>query len=174
MQFRNWKGIAELVGIVAIVASLMFVGFQLQQDRQFAQVESLIANQTTEIELTTLIEADRDIWLRGLRGEELSELDELTFEALSNAVFRRFADKNRIGYRVGLYGEESIRSYALFLYQHPGLRRKFDELVSGRALRDRAYGYSDESKFYPKLVSEHLRHLDETSPELPKEYYFPM
>ena len=104
MQSRNWKGIAEFVGIVAIVASLMFVGFQLQQDRQLAQVEALIANQAIEIELIMLIDEDRDIWLKGLRGEELSDLDELTFEALSNALFRRHADQNRIGQRLGIFG----------------------------------------------------------------------
>lgn len=33
MQSTNWKDIAELVGIAVIVASLVFVGMQMRQDR---------------------------------------------------------------------------------------------------------------------------------------------
>ena len=35
----SWKDVAEFVGIIAIVASLLFVGLQLQQDRQLARAE---------------------------------------------------------------------------------------------------------------------------------------
>ena len=36
MQFSKWKDIAELVGLVAIVASLVFVGLQLKQGQEIA------------------------------------------------------------------------------------------------------------------------------------------
>lgn len=36
MQFAKWKDIAELVGLVAIVASLVFVGLQLRQSQEIA------------------------------------------------------------------------------------------------------------------------------------------
>lgn len=36
MKFSDWKEIAELVGIVAIVASLLFVGLQLKQSHEIA------------------------------------------------------------------------------------------------------------------------------------------
>ncbi len=39
MRFREWNEIAELVGIAAIVASLVFVGMQMQQDRVHARAE---------------------------------------------------------------------------------------------------------------------------------------
>lgn len=39
MRKTDWKDIAELVGIVAIVASLVFVGIQLRQDRTLARAE---------------------------------------------------------------------------------------------------------------------------------------
>ena len=38
MKSPHWKTLAELVGIAALVASLYFVGYQLKQDRQFAEV----------------------------------------------------------------------------------------------------------------------------------------
>ena len=39
MNSMNWKDIAEFVGIIAIVASLLFVGLELQQDRQLTRAE---------------------------------------------------------------------------------------------------------------------------------------
>lgn len=39
MKFTNWKNIAELSGIVAIVVSLIFVGFQMRQDQVIARSE---------------------------------------------------------------------------------------------------------------------------------------
>lgn len=36
MRFTEWKEIAELVGLVAIVASLVFVGLQLKQSQEIA------------------------------------------------------------------------------------------------------------------------------------------
>lgn len=39
MKSTNWKDVAELVGIAAIVASLVFVGLQMRQDRVFARSE---------------------------------------------------------------------------------------------------------------------------------------
>ena len=39
MKNKNWKDVAELIGIVAIVASIVFVGMQMQQDRIHARAE---------------------------------------------------------------------------------------------------------------------------------------
>jgi hypothetical protein len=39
MKFREWNEIAELVGIAAIVASLVFVGLQMRQDHVLARSE---------------------------------------------------------------------------------------------------------------------------------------
>ena len=36
MRFTEWKEIAELIGLVAIVASLVFVGLQLKQSQEIA------------------------------------------------------------------------------------------------------------------------------------------
>lgn len=39
MRSTNWKDIAEIIGIAAIVASLVFVGMQMRQDRTLARAE---------------------------------------------------------------------------------------------------------------------------------------
>ena len=40
MKKADWKSIAELIGIGAIVASLIFVGLQLRQEQNIAIVDS--------------------------------------------------------------------------------------------------------------------------------------
>lgn len=39
MKFKEWNEIAELIGIAAIVASLVFVGLQMRQDHVIARSE---------------------------------------------------------------------------------------------------------------------------------------
>jgi hypothetical protein len=39
MKSIGWKDIAESVGVIAIVASLLFVGLQLQQDKRLTRAE---------------------------------------------------------------------------------------------------------------------------------------
>lgn len=39
MKFKVWNEIAELIGIAAIVASLVFVGLQMRQDHVIARSE---------------------------------------------------------------------------------------------------------------------------------------
>ena len=39
MKLKEWNEIAELIGIAAIVASLVFVGLQMRQDHVFARSE---------------------------------------------------------------------------------------------------------------------------------------
>jgi hypothetical protein len=47
MKSTNWKDVAELVGIAAIVASLVFVGLQVKQSQDIAIAASFQARTTT-------------------------------------------------------------------------------------------------------------------------------
>jgi hypothetical protein len=49
MKDATWKDRAEIVGIAAIVASLMFVGFQMRQDRVIAVAGNKAAMQAQPI-----------------------------------------------------------------------------------------------------------------------------
>lgn len=57
MQSTNWKDKAEIIGIAAIVASLVFVGMQMRQDRILARAElgagSFESLATLRLELTS-------------------------------------------------------------------------------------------------------------------------
>ena len=174
LKNSNWKGIAELVGIAAIVASLIFVGMQVRQDGQIAQADRLATQQILDLEIARFIDERRDVWRKGLAGEELSQDDQISFDVIAYALFRQQANENRMAYFLsGILAENGVRSYSLFVHQNPGLRAWFDELVEIRTYTDRAYGLPDDIKYYPRIVSEQLRYLDENEPQSNDPYPIP-
>ena len=62
MKSNNWKDIAELVGISAIVASLVFVGMQMEQSQQLAFADSALAMSANRIEEGSLQADHIDVW----------------------------------------------------------------------------------------------------------------
>lgn len=174
MTATSWKDIAELVGIVAIVASLLFVGLQLRQDRRVATLESLVAGQVTEFEVSRLIGENSDIWVRGLSDQELTRADKATFEAIANAVFRLYANDYRASLELGDSGETTLSSYAFFVYQYPGLRRKFYERAEAQTLRNRANEISWEVSPFVEMVDARLKQADANSAEVPAGNYVPL
>jgi predicted permease len=70
MKPLNWKDAIELFGIAAIVASLIFVGLQLQQEQQIAVTETFGDLSQSVVDLNLEIGNHMDIWQRGLNGEE--------------------------------------------------------------------------------------------------------
>ena len=120
----DWKSVAEFVGIAAIVASLIFVGVQLRQDRQFALAENAADFDDTMIEYSSVIRENREIWLRGLEGAELSLEDQVVFESVAFAVWQKFSGiyrQSRFLYQTS--GMMAARQLAGELYTYPGLRK---------------------------------------------------
>jgi len=57
LRTENWKDIAELIGIAAIVVSLIFVGFQMKQSHEIALAEQYQSrSESTENMLLSLYE----------------------------------------------------------------------------------------------------------------------
>ena len=71
MKFRNWKDAAELVGIAAIVASLIFVGLQMRQSGAIARSQMYGNDLANSLSTYNAIAEHPDIWVRGKRGDEL-------------------------------------------------------------------------------------------------------
>lgn len=67
------KDIVEFVGAVAILASLVFVGVQLQQSQNIAVAEGFATIFSTQIEVGNGIKEHVDIWRRGTSDGELTE-----------------------------------------------------------------------------------------------------
>ena len=173
VKVNDWMQVA---GIFAVVASLVFVGLQIQQDRAIATVESLSSRADTITELANMIGSNKALWISGLNGDELSEEDTATFQAMTEAVESYF---------VALYirldvigasqsggprsGEEPIRNYAFALYLHKGLRRVWETQLDYWRARDFAFDIPDGGADFRNRVDENLTQLDKDAPPLPDE-----
>lgn len=174
MKKTDWKNIAELIGIAAIVASLIFVGLQLRQDREIAVSESYSSTTDTVGDLATLVEGNSRIWRLGLDGSELAAEDELVFKAMVVVVEQYFANNAQRRMRLNVENSEGVvEGYAYAVYVHPGLRDAFLENMAYRDLRQKAFGDEGRRPFY-RSVEAKLKQLDALSPEIPetKRYVF--
>ena len=173
MERVNWKDLLERFGVLALVASIVFVGFQLRQDRLLAAAQVFVESDASAFELSGLISEHRDVWLRGLKEEELSDVDEIAFRAIAYAVYRRH---NGIYQRVGLLGtgspDDRARQYALYLYQYPSLRRVFLEEARIDQTRHRFYNTKPADDFDGEVMNI-LVELDEEAPEFIDKTYMP-
>ena len=125
MRSANWKGIAELVGIAAIVGSLIFVGQQLRLDRTIAQSVNSLQYVDSQVSLSQLIAENAQVWLAGLKGQELSELDALIFRQIAYAVEQKYNSRYQrsVGGLRSSSADKTAEQFAQDLYTHPGLRR---------------------------------------------------
>ena len=170
MKDRNWKDIGELVGIAAIVGSLIFVGLQMKQDQQIAITETFSTATEATSNLATLIGANSETWEKGLDGGELSIGDEIEFLAMVVAVE---------AYHVNMYirfdrlelgpPERIMRSYAYAIYVHPGLRQAFLKRLEFLDAEEESFDAASTAIFFPQAVASYLDYLDRNPPRLPSE-----
>jgi hypothetical protein len=86
-KLHDWL---QLVGMAAIVVSLIFVGLQLQQSEDAAQADMSQSSVAISVEITALMSEHSDVWLRACAGEELSQSERL----IANNIFTRYVQHN--------------------------------------------------------------------------------
>jgi hypothetical protein len=152
----HWKDYAELIGIGAIVASLIFVGQQLRLDRQIAMGEAWLHFVEAQLSLSELIGHNSELWIKGLDGEELSQADQLRFDEIVRAVEAGFSSRfarSSMGVRAGPADWEALK-FAHEMYVHVGLRESVLRRWSRwQGLRD------GETPFRP-AVKQYLEKFD--------------
>lgn len=159
---KDWKEIAELAGVAALVASLIFVGLQIRQEHRLARAQNAADFDDTMIEYARVINANREIWIRGLEGGELSLADQVSFEVVAFAVWQKFNGLHTRDYLLGGRGREGIaRQLASELYIFPGLRHYF----VARCEHQESMGFS---RAFCRNVQEQLGKLDDGTLPPPK------
>ena len=132
MKSISWRNVAELVGIAAIVGSLLFVGLQMKQDRDLARVETLTDQDDTQIEWARLLNENYEFWVRAMDGEELDKTETGRFDTLAGAYFSKrsylfqrmtLSDGGISPNGVALETANTIESY-------PGLRDAWNRRIS--------------------------------------------
>ena len=89
MDFRKFNEVAELVGMVAIVASLVFVGLELRQSREIARADIEASYASASIEMAGLISENSEVWTKGITGKELDESETEVFQSIIIALSDR-------------------------------------------------------------------------------------
>lgn len=169
MKKSDWKDIAELVGMAAIVVSLIFLALQIRQQQLLAETEAYGTQAAQLSETTQVINENRDIWVKGLKGEELSEVDKSIFYGLAYAQFVRtvYLDQRNRRLNVGTANRQA-ELFALEIYTYPGLRRWWEyfsaKRLDSRALFDRDPVGPATTRF---TVQEALTEIDRRSPPIP-------
>ena len=170
MKNSNWKETAELVGIAAIVASLLFVGLQLKQDREAAFAENLAQYNDRLISFSDLVANNREAWTKGLRGEELPEMDRVVFSYIARV---HFMDRMNQARRLELLGSDfsyTPRYYAYYLYMYPGLERWFRQDRDKIITFNEGLGRRSENEFSIRALQQ-LEELKESgAPKPPPDY----
>jgi len=171
-RFR-WRGIAELVGLAGVIGSLVFVGMQLQQDRVLARVATFSDYSENNIGLGEFIVENRDVWIQGLDGDELSESDRMVFETMTRILETRWMLAYFRAQIIGGRDPQSIiNQTAFYMYQYPGLRNAFENHAEQSRYRNTAFGREQEGT-YREILRDTLSELETKSPPLPpRDYVF--
>ena len=121
-KLNDWM---QVVGIFALVASLVFVGLQMRQARDVAISAGNLANAANKIERNNVIIENPDVWVRGSSGEDLDQNDEAVFRNIvRNAIDVAFFEVVRTR-RLGAndIADSIIADFSAFLFKNPGARR---------------------------------------------------
>ncbi len=137
LQLNDWL---EGICILAIVASLIFVGLQMRQAQDIALGEAFLSLMSSRIELGNSIKDDVDIWMKGAAGEELLNEESAVFAVLVNQVndFKFYTYAQRVQLNGREASEYIIHDFALILYHNSGAlpvwRARSNDIVKGREL----------------------------------------
>jgi hypothetical protein len=158
------------VGVIAIVASLIFVGLQIQQDQGIAIADTYGSLTESAESLADLIDRNADIWKKGLEGEELSGADKIRFNALAKAIQTHFSSIYIRWQQIGpIPPEVAARKYAYALYIYPGLRNarvdQFQELADGGVPLSGSFTHSNMEL----QADQFLKEFDEAGTPIPSE-----
>lgn len=123
-RLREWL---EIVGIVAVVASLVFVGMEIRQSARAASEEGIAGDLANMIAVESLVTANPDIWHRGCMGEDLSPPDQMVYTHIYHAYeFLHFMRWLRGNIGVHDAGEGlAIDNFAMNLYRSPGIQKEW-------------------------------------------------
>ena len=122
MTSDRLKEIVELVAVFSIVASLIFVGLQVRQDREIAATESVAAVADSRKYMAELISDNTEVWLNGLAGEPLSDLDATVFASIADAYYMDvYASWFRASHLHHVNPDRFALQFASYLIRNPGL-----------------------------------------------------
>ena len=161
MNTGRWKEIVEIVAVFSIVASLIFVGLQVKQEQEIAAATSVTMAAEGNRYWAELILENTEVWLKGLAGDPLSDIEAAQFMSLAEAYqierFARWFRATRIGHASA---EQFAIGFAMDLRLHPGLLTYWREIRQRNQDVAQLTGQPD-ANFGP-LVDRNLEQLEKS------------
>jgi len=141
----DWKSIAELIGIAAVVASLIFVGQQLRLEHDIAVAQIYADHDDTQIAWAQLVAENKSAWVKGLKGEQLTDDEAAIFHSLAAAYFHKENDRYRRALLIsGIPPVAVTTDFAHVIHSYPGLEAAWQKFGADS---DRFYDVSWLSDF---------------------------
>jgi hypothetical protein len=175
MKAGNWKGIVEVIGIGAIVASLIFVGLQLQQEQKIAIVDTFGTVAEAGMNLSMQVGENLEIWQKALDGHEVTTEEYGVFIGLFNAVMIHY-QQNFVRLTIlGTFDPDATASeFAYALYIFPGMKSAFEEITKNRRAKQDAQLTGRRLGQFESVILSSLTKYEEENPPVPdtKLYIF--
>jgi len=165
MKSRDWKCIAELVGISAIIASLIFVGLELSQSRDAVLSETSASHLSTRVELNNFIGEHPEIWVKGNSGSSLSDADYSVYYKIIESTHWRFWNswRHSLRFDVDIPRELTVADFAGFLHRNPGALETWKKYIEHReTARKLLVSNYDENRFNSAVFAD-LARLDQAA-----------
>ena len=132
MNKTNWKDIAELLGIAAIVASLIFVGLELRQSQQNAWNESRFRRAEWLFITRSAINENAEVWVKGNAGEGLNRSEAAIYGNLIRDAHTNGIWTSRTERMLGMPGDYPVHAFAWFLFKNPGAQKEWESQGADR------------------------------------------
>ena len=133
MSKVDWKTAVEIVGISAIVVSLVFVGLQVRQDREIAVAQNMLSVVEAKKHWVEVMTPNSSIWLKANSEMALTPEEREIYWWMAHALeVQYFVDWFRAEQVPGANSADNFAyAFALVLDRNPGLldywHQKLDE-----------------------------------------------
>jgi|GEM_PF-930358 len=168
MRIINFKLLAELTGVLAIVGSLIFVGLQIQQEQRVAESEVFMSALEAKVGIDAAVAEHAEIWVKAKNTSDLNEVESQVMESLvmmyrDRAFFESMATLTIDGASGPLdFSQASgpTLSFAVLLHKNPGAQRIWFNLADREARYFERPGGINVVESFNDAVKAHLAALN--------------
>jgi len=152
-ELNDWL---QVIGLFGVLGGLIFVGLQLQLDRQIALSEAVGEAAADRKYWAELVTQNAEVWVKGSAGEPLNRVEMEKFEVLAAALELQYFTSYTRAVRLGTTRSQRwINVAALEFHESPGL------LAYWRRLEDSFDRVGDEPDAWVNGINAELLRLSE-------------
>lgn len=165
-----WRSLGEVVAVISVVISLLFVAYELRVSRSIALTESFGQMSANTIAMNSLIAENMAVWIKSCLGEEMTALEEATFlrliAAWDNLTFSKY---QRAAEGITLADPSRwARTTALNMYRYQGFKKYRDVHMKSLATDDALDGLEPRSGYAREVLENYTWFVEHGAPtEIP-------